>query len=142
MLARLSPLPAEFGWAFELKLDGFRALVDTHERLRVVSRRGWEMTARVPELGGLPEALTLDGELVAWGSDELPSFPELCSRMLHGTRRWVALTYYVFDVLRLDGESVIGRRTRVPNHRVRLQRSKIARRTPTSDLGFGRRARL
>ena len=33
---------------------------------------------------GLPDGLALDGELMAFGSDGLPSFPLLCDRMLHG----------------------------------------------------------
>jgi len=47
--------------------DGFRALVDTNHGLRVISRRGWNMTERLPKLGALSEGLTLDGELIAWG---------------------------------------------------------------------------
>jgi ATP-dependent DNA ligase len=77
MLARPGPLPAGEGWGSELKLDGFRALADTHDGLLVLSRRGWNMTDRLPELRALPEGLTLDGELVAWGEDEMPSWPQL-----------------------------------------------------------------
>jgi hypothetical protein len=43
MLGGSGPLPNGNGWAFELKLDRFRALVVTHAGLRVVSRRGWNM---------------------------------------------------------------------------------------------------
>ena len=45
------------------------------------------MTSLVPELAGLPDGLAVDGELVAFGDDGLPSFPRLCDRMLHGKRR-------------------------------------------------------
>jgi len=45
------------------------------------------MTSLVPELAALPDGLAVDGELVAFGSDGLPSFPSLCDRMLHGKRR-------------------------------------------------------
>jgi ATP-dependent DNA ligase len=31
-------------WAYELKWDGFRAIVSTEDGLRVRSRRGWNMT--------------------------------------------------------------------------------------------------
>jgi hypothetical protein len=54
MLARPGRLPPGGGWGFELKLDGFRALVDTHDGLRVLSRRGWNMTERAHELRALP----------------------------------------------------------------------------------------
>jgi len=101
MLARPDSLPRGDGWAFELKLDGFRALVDTHDGLRVVSRRGWNMTDRVPELRALPDGLTLDGELVAWGEDDMPSWPRLGDRILHG-RDGIAITLFVFDVLRVE----------------------------------------
>ena len=42
------------------------------------------MTSLVPELAGLPDGLAVDGELIAFGDDGLPSFPRLCDRMLHG----------------------------------------------------------
>ena len=73
MLAEAGPLPEGPGWRFELKLDGFRALVSTTGGLRVRSRRGWDMTSLVPELADLPPRLTLDGEIVAFGDDKLPS---------------------------------------------------------------------
>jgi ATP-dependent DNA ligase len=41
MLARSGELPTGDGWAYELKLDGFRAIVSTVDGLRVRSRRGW-----------------------------------------------------------------------------------------------------
>jgi bifunctional non-homologous end joining protein LigD len=106
MLAQPGPLPTGERWAFELKLDGFRALVDTHDGLRVLSRPGWNMTDRVPELGALPEGLTLDGELVAWGEDEMPSWPQLGQRMLHG-REGISVTLFVFDVLRVEGHDTM-----------------------------------
>ena len=62
MLARSGCLPEGSDWRFELKLDGFRAIVSTTGGLRVRSRRGWDMSSLVPELGDLPPRLTLDGE--------------------------------------------------------------------------------
>jgi bifunctional non-homologous end joining protein LigD len=106
MLGQPGPLSAGDGWAFELKLDGFRALVDTHDGLRVVSRRGWNMTDRLPEPSALPEGLTLDGELVAWGEDEMPSSPQLGQRVLHG-RQGIAVTLFVFDVLCVEGHDTM-----------------------------------
>ncbi len=60
MLSRPAPLPSGSGWSFELKWDGFRAIVSTEDGLRVRSRRGWNMTAMLPELRGLPAGLVLD----------------------------------------------------------------------------------
>jgi ATP-dependent DNA ligase len=74
MLARSGPLPSSSGWSFELKWDGFRAIVSTEDGLRVRSRRGWNMTTVLPELRRLPTGLVLDGELVAWKGSE-PRFP-------------------------------------------------------------------
>jgi bifunctional non-homologous end joining protein LigD len=59
-------LPQGDGWAFELKYDGFRAIVATGDSLRVRSRRGWSMADRLPELRELPGGLVLEGELVAF----------------------------------------------------------------------------
>lgn len=76
MLLRTGPLPVGPGWLYEVKWDGFRALVSTAGgALRVRSRRGWNMTAPVPELGGLPKCLVLDGELVAFNDEGDPHFP-------------------------------------------------------------------
>jgi bifunctional non-homologous end joining protein LigD len=59
MLSRPGPLPSGSGWSFELKWDGFRALVSTEDGLRVRSRRGWNMTELLPELRGLPAGLVI-----------------------------------------------------------------------------------
>ena len=58
--------------AFELESDGFRAIVATENRLRVRSRRGWNMTEHVAELEALPRGLVLDGELVALNDQGAP----------------------------------------------------------------------
>jgi len=72
MLSRSGPLPNGPGWSFEVKWDGFRALVSTEDGLRARSRRGWNMTAALPELGGLPKGLVLDAELVALNAEGDP----------------------------------------------------------------------
>ena len=61
MLSRPGLLPSGRAWSFELKWDGFRALVSTEDGLRVRSRRGWNMTPALPELRKLPTGLVLDG---------------------------------------------------------------------------------
>jgi bifunctional non-homologous end joining protein LigD len=103
MLARSGPIPTRGDWTFEVKWDGFRAIVSTEcAPLRVRSRRGWDMTPLVPELSALPVSATLDGELVAFGEDGAPDFPLLCERMLM-RRSGIAATLMVFDVLSVDG---------------------------------------
>jgi bifunctional non-homologous end joining protein LigD len=63
------------------------------------------MTPLLPELEALPDGLAVDGELVAFGADGLPSFPRLCDRMLHGKRR-IEVMLVIFDVLAVDGREV------------------------------------
>jgi bifunctional non-homologous end joining protein LigD len=67
MLARSGTLPTRGDWSYEVKWDGFRALISTEQGFRVRSRRGWDMTPLVPELAALPVFATLDGELCAFG---------------------------------------------------------------------------
>jgi Ion channel/ATP dependent DNA ligase domain len=98
MLARAGVLPDRDGYAYEVKWDGFRAIVSTTGGLRVRSRRGWNMTKLVPELANLPPRVVLDGELIAFGEDGKPDFPRLCRRMLHG-ERGIAIMFVVFDLL-------------------------------------------
>jgi bifunctional non-homologous end joining protein LigD len=108
MLARPGPLPPGSGWSFELKWDGFRAIVSTEDGLRVRSRRGWNMTPVLPELRKLPTGLLLDGELVAW-KGRVPWFPNVCRRVLNHDFS-VPLTYVIFDLLRLGGTDLTDRR--------------------------------
>ena len=61
------------------------------------------MTPLLPELEhALPANLQLDGELVAFDRDGLPDFHRLSARMLHGDTS-VSVTYFVFDVLAIEG---------------------------------------
>ena len=110
MLAKLGPLPTGPGWSYEVKWDGFRALVSTVDGLKVRSRRGWNMTEALPELRGLPSGLVLDGVLVAFNKAGDPHFPLLSRRILNLDRS-VAVQLMVFDVLAVDGESITGGRT-------------------------------
>ena len=52
------PTDDDPAWAYEMKWDGYRAIVEvTSGRLRIVSRRGNDVTARYPELSAATEAL-------------------------------------------------------------------------------------
>jgi hypothetical protein len=53
MLAKSGRLPTRGEWAYEVKWDGFRAIVSTEGKLRVRSGRGWNMTPHVDFLGQL-----------------------------------------------------------------------------------------
>ncbi|WP_367048049.1 non-homologous end-joining DNA ligase [Streptomyces sp. Je 1-332] len=117
MLATLTNL-RQFpgGWIFERKLDGIRALaVRENGTLTLRSRSGRRLDATYPEiidaLAGQDSAdFTVDGEIVAY-SHGRTDFSRLQQRM--GLTRpadvaasKVAVTYYVFDLLRLDGMDV------------------------------------
>ena len=85
----------------------------------MTSRSGRDITAQYPEVRGLADALgsheaVLDGEVVAFGADGLPSFSVLQRRMHVGNARAVArlarespVAYVVFDLLWLDGHSLM-----------------------------------
>jgi bifunctional non-homologous end joining protein LigD len=122
MLARLSTMPPdEAQWAFEVKWDGVRAIARSEPgRIHLVTRNGNEVTAAYPELRALNRALgshaaLLDGEIVAFDERGRPSFQVLQSRMhVRGeaaVRRLAAttpVTYAIFDLLWLDGHSLMG----------------------------------
>ncbi len=124
MMARAGdalPKP-ERGWSFEVKWDGVRAIAYVQPgRLRLESRNLNEITAAYPEVRGLVAQLgmheaVLDGEIVAFDDAGRPSF-ELLQRRMHVTsptsiRRLASSTpvvYAIFDLLYLDGRSLIER---------------------------------
>jgi bifunctional non-homologous end joining protein LigD len=107
MLARSGRLPTSGDYAYELKWDGFRAIVSTEGELRVRSRRGWDMTSHVGFLAHLPVSAVVDGELVALDGEGKPDFPLLCECVLM-RRGSVPLTFMAFDVLSVEGRIVTG----------------------------------
>ena len=98
MLARPDRLP-HGDYSFEVKWDGFRAIVSTENGLVVRSRRGWSMSERLPELVGLPTGLKINP-----GSGAITVASQLTgnARVLHG-RVGIGVTFMVFDVLRVEG---------------------------------------
>lgn len=117
MLALAGSLPTGAGWAFEFKYDGVRAVTYTDGRLRVLSRNGNDLTRTYPELAEVGELLAgreaiVDGEIVALAEGDRPSFARLQSRMhvaapAAALLRSVPVRYYVFDLLHLDGVSLL-----------------------------------
>lgn len=103
-------------WIFERKLDGIRALaVREGDAVRLYSRTGNRLNATYPEI---VEALTtqdctdyaVDGEIVAFSGNRT-DFGLLQQRMGLTRRRDVeaspvAVTYYLFDLLMLNGADV------------------------------------
>jgi bifunctional non-homologous end joining protein LigD len=121
MMARTATLPRDDeDWAFEVKWDGVRAVCHSEPgRLRLHSRNLLDITPRYPEIGRLNRALShhraiLDGEIVALDAEGRPSFGALQRRMHVGSESTVRrlakeapVTYIVFDLLWLDGHSLM-----------------------------------
>src|SRR3954466_9966879 len=98
MLAKSGRIPTRTGWSYEVKWDGFRAIVATDRGLRVRSRRGWDMTPMLSEFANLRPHGIYDGELVAFDENGRPDFPGVCERLLHRDST-IPLALIVFDVL-------------------------------------------
>jgi bifunctional non-homologous end joining protein LigD len=124
MLATLgSPqdVTGEEDWAFEMKWDGVRAIVNlTPDGVRLISRNGNDVTATYPEfaeeLADCVHAKTavLDGEIVALNKQGRPDFGLLQTRMKltkkAEVQRAAARTpvdLMLFDLLHLDGHSLL-----------------------------------
>ncbi len=107
------------GWGFELKLDGFRVLVERIDgKVRLLLRRGSEATRQFPEIteafGSLPGGdFIIDGELVIQDAVGRPIFQKLLQRgRLTGAKEIDAnlranpAVYFAFDLLMADGEDL------------------------------------
>jgi bifunctional non-homologous end joining protein LigD len=102
-------LPSGEGWLFEPKWDGYRALGYLRGgEATLRSRNGNDLTERFRVIAKeLPNALrspdaVVDGEVCALDEQGRPSF----SAMQQG-KPGTPLVYEVFDLLELDGESVV-----------------------------------
>ncbi len=95
-------------WVLEPKFDGWRVIVAVDGDVRVWTRRGHDLTERLPELTPLGDLFTtrvvLDGELVA-GQGRAGDFYGVLPRVA-ARNRPVPLTFVAFDVLAFDGPVV------------------------------------
>lgn len=125
MLARLSDhLPSGKDWSYELKLDGYRAIVMKHHgSVTLFSRRGNNMTPAFPTVANafsfLPDDTIVDGELVVLDETGKPSF----SALQHSRFTVDALYFYVFDLLALRGSDL--RKLPLGDRRRLLEREAI-----------------
>ncbi len=113
MKARLVDEPPKHGdWLYELKFDGIRAMAIKNDgKVSVISRNGNKLDARFPEIveavKNLPvREYVIDGEVVALDEDGRSSFQLLQGLEMEG--RKAPLRFYVFDLLQLDGKSLLG----------------------------------
>ena len=108
------------GWGFEIKWDGVRAIAYCAPgEVRLESRNLKEISDSYPELGRLDRALgshqaVLDGEIVAFDEHGRPSFAACSSACTSprgsrraDSRRTPRSTYMIFDLLWLDGHSLM-----------------------------------
>ena len=113
MKARLVDEPPKHGdWLYELKFDGIRAMaIKSDRKVSLISRNGNKLDARFPEIveavKNLPvREYVIDGEVVALDEDGRSSFQLLQGLEMEG--RKAPLRFYVFDLLQLDGKSLLG----------------------------------
>ena len=105
------------GWLYERKLDGERCLAFRRaDGVSLVSRNRKELNNSYPELvdalAGQPGDFIVDGEIVAF-EGTMTSFARLQGRMQvkdpeAARRSGVAVYFYLFDVLHLDGRDLTG----------------------------------
>ena len=106
------------GWIFEPKWDGVRALAICTDETKLMSRNKRDITSTYPELSDLNERLVafgavVDGEVVAFDGGR-PSFEKLQSRInlqnprdIERAMGSLPVTYIAFDLLYLDGKSLL-----------------------------------
>lgn len=107
-------LPVGEEWAYEQKLDGFRAIVFVDADEAYVQSRGGKALARYfPELAFPPGRCVLDGELVIRDADGNLEFDALQSR-IHPAESRIALlareipaSYVAFDLLAAGDEALL-----------------------------------
>lgn len=109
LLLRTDKLPEGEKWAYEIKLDGYRALgFKTDGKVHLRSRNDNDFNPRYPSiakaLASLPNETVVDGEVVALDGDGKPSFNTLQNLGSSGA----PLFYFVFDLLVLSGRNVMG----------------------------------
>ena len=108
MLASLAKsVPHGEGWTYEVKFDGFRALAYVHNsECKLLSRNEKELNGRFPDVAkALVKAVkspnaVVDGEICRIDPTGRTSFSEL----QQGSG---PLVFYAFDLLELDGESLL-----------------------------------
>lgn len=114
MLATLvKSTPSDDRWLHEIKFDGYRVQAHLQDgKVRLFTRSGRDWTDRFgPALSGALSALPasyaiLDGEVVVEAGDRSSDFSALQADLASG--RTDRMTYYLFDLLHLDGRDLTG----------------------------------
>src|SRR3712207_3108617 len=96
-----STLPKGEQWSYEVKWDGYRALLlKDRRRVRLLSRNLKDLSADYPSIAAAAPRICddecmLDGELVALDQHGRPSFQALQHRSVKRS----AIVFYAFDLL-------------------------------------------
>ena len=120
--AVVDTLPEGDDWLYEVKFDGYRALlIKRGDRVEIRSRNEKDLTRAYPSVAGAARHLhadtaVIDGEIVAVDAAGRPSFQALQHRSAHPAH---AIVFYAFDLLHLSGEDLTGlpldrRRAKLP----------------------------
>ena len=115
-------LPEGDDWIYELKFDGYRALIIKDEqRVELRSRKNKDLTGMYRGIAAAGSRLNadqavVDGEIVALDAQGSPSFQALQHRGSHPGHQ---IVFYAFDLLHLNGTDLTGqpllkRRARLP----------------------------
>jgi bifunctional non-homologous end joining protein LigD len=104
-------LPEGPEWSYELKLDGYRALIiKDGTSIQIRSRNDKDLMGMYPAVAASARRLEvdqviIDGEIVAVDQQGRPSFQALQHRGSHPNH---AIVFYAFDLLHLNGEDTRG----------------------------------
>ena len=115
-------LPEGPEWSYELKLDGYRALIMKDDAsIRIRSRNDKDLMQMYPAVAAAGRRLqadqaVIDGEIVAVDEQGRPSFQALQHRSTHPKH---TIVFYAFDLLHLNGEDT----TALP---LKARRAKLA----------------
>jgi bifunctional non-homologous end joining protein LigD len=107
----VSRLPDGVDWAYEIKLDGYRAVaIHSNGRLSLFSKNRKSFNRQYPyiieALSDLPEDTVIDGEIVALDDAGRPDFNVL----QHSRSQASRICYFVFDLLVFENRDL----TRLP----------------------------
>jgi bifunctional non-homologous end joining protein LigD len=107
LLLATSSLPDSPGWAYELKLDGYRAIgFKTAGKAYLRSRNNKDFTTRYPAIAKalqqLPAETVIDGEVVAPDPSGRPSF----NALQNSASSAQPIYFYAFDLLVLAGRDL------------------------------------
>lgn len=110
MLAKETKQPFDDkDWIFEIKWDGYRAIAELNKtEVKLYSRNGNLFNAKYPEVVGALSKMdvnaVIDGEIVVMDEQGNPNFQLLQN---YNNQKAYPIYYYVFDLLKLNGRSVM-----------------------------------